>query len=196
MGETLHITSGDCAGDLLTRAGVSGEVFVWHDLLYDGPRNPGWPDEATLDQRTIFLEQISGGGMERAFALQDQALLADLSQQTNAPLPWIPAAVTRWLQEQPDPTSGLGRLEHLILKALQSGCETPGEIFEATAKADTPPQYWGDITLWAKINGLAGRAPALLHINGPLKRLPQWESPVDLDRFRIKPTQSALSISR
>ena len=49
MGKTLHITSGDCAGDSLAKSGISGEVFIWHDILYDGPRNPGWPDDDILD---------------------------------------------------------------------------------------------------------------------------------------------------
>ena len=54
------------------------------------------------------------------------------------------------------------------------------------AAADTPPQYWGDITLWAKINALADRRPPLVRIEGPAERLPQWKSPLDLKHFRVK----------
>jgi hypothetical protein len=90
------------------------------------------------------------------------------------------------LQEQPDQTSGLGRLEKLALAAIRAGCKTPGKIFAAVAAADTPPQYWGDTTLWAKINGLADRVPPLVAIEGPADRLPQWESPVPLAEFRIR----------
>ena len=286
MGETLHITSGDCAGDILAKSGIPGEVFVWHDILYDGPRNPGWPDDDTLDVRAQFLAQTTDGGLspshvlgtlknqyqklvaaadyerivlwfdaclfdqsmlvhilacllhqgirkvdllcvdgfhgivpfnglgqlrpsqlaslygqqrpvtdaqyrfakvvDKAFATQDPALLAELSRRSDAPLPWIPAAVTRWLQEKPDPATGLGRLESLALEAIRSGRKTPGEIFAAVAAADTPPQFWGDTTLWAKINGLADRKPPLVRIAGPAERLPQWESPLDLKRFKIK----------
>jgi hypothetical protein len=57
MAETLHITSGDSAGASLVRAGLPGEVFVWHDILYDEPRCPGWPDEDTLNARAAFLEE-------------------------------------------------------------------------------------------------------------------------------------------
>ena len=285
MAETLHITSGDCAGDILARSGLSGDVFVWHDILYEGPRTPGWPDEDTLRARARFLEQVTGGGLTReqvldtlkgqyrklaatadygrivlwfdaclfdqsmlahilaclyqkgvrnaellcvdafpgiipfnglgqltpdqlaslydrrrpvteaqfrfaetvdeAFATQDPALLAELSRRTDAPLPWVPAAVTRWLQEQPDPTTGLGRLQHLALDAIQGGRETPSEIFSAVAAADTPPCFWGDTTLWARINDLADRDPPLVRIDGPAHRLPQWNGMVDLKRFRI-----------
>jgi hypothetical protein len=285
MTTTLHITSGDLAGSNLAKSGLNGEVFVWHDILYDGPRNPGWPTDDTLIARAWFLEQATGGGLDRdhvlntlisqyrriataaeyerivlwfdaclfdqsmlvhilacmlyqgirqvellcvdaypgiapfnglgqlepsqlaslydqrrpvtddqfrfavvadrAFATQDLQLLAEMSGSVAAPLPWIPAAVRRWLCEQPDPASGLGRLESLALQAIRGGCATPAEIFSAVAAADTPPQYWGDITLWAKINGLADREPPLVRIDGPTPRLPQWHGMADLQRFRI-----------
>lgn len=286
MADTLHITSGDSAGGNLAKAGLPGEVFVWHDILYDGPRNPGWPNGDTFSARALFLEETTAGGLDRervletlrsqyrklaeaatherivlwfdaclfdqsmlahiltclhhkgilkvdllcvdafpgiepfhglgqllpeqlaslydnrlpvteeqfsfavlvdrAFATQNSAMLTELSAMTKAPLPRIPAAVTRWIQEQPDPTSGLGRLERLALAAVRGGCETPGKIFGFVAAADTPPQFWGDTTLWAKINGLADSVPPLVRIEGPTDRLPQWESEVSLKDFKIK----------
>jgi hypothetical protein len=286
MKAILHITSGDCAGGSLEKSGLPGEVFVWHDILYDGPRIPGWPSDEILNARARFLEQVTGGGMTKEQVLQtlkdqyrklttvadyaqlvlwfdgclfDQSMLAhllmllhmlkikrvellcldafpgiepfdglgqlqpsqlaslydqrrkvtegqfrfaetvdqafarrDLSQLTllsnssAAPLPWVPAAVARWLQEQPAPESGLGRLEQLVLSAIGSGCKTPGEIYSAVAANDTHPQYWGDITLWAKINGLADRKPPLVQIEGPGQRLPQWQTELDLNQFTIK----------
>jgi hypothetical protein len=76
-------------------------------------------------------------------------------------------------------------METLALKAIRSGFEKPWDIFNEVAAADTPPQYWGDITLWAKINGLADRNPPLVRIEGPIPRLPQWEGIADLKRFRV-----------
>ncbi len=287
---TLHITSGDIAGGSLAKSVVPGEVFVWHDILYDGPRNPGWPDDAALQARASFLEQATAGGLDRehvlntlkdqyqkladaagydrivlwfdaclfdqamlvhiltcllhkgiryvellcvdafpgiepfngvgqlqpsqlaslfdqrrrvtetqfrfavavddAFATQNPILLAELARRTGAPLPWVPAAVARWLQEQPDAKTGLGRLEQLALAAIRGGCETPGEIFAAVARADTVPQFWGDITLWAKINALADRVPPLVRIEGPAERLPQWEGKRELKHFKIKGLQA------
>jgi hypothetical protein len=287
MSAALHIAGGDCAGELLAASGIGGEVFVWHDILYDGPRNPGWPDDDTLRARARFLEETTAGGLDRdgilatlanqyrklasvadherivlwfdaclfdqamlahivsclplgavrktellcvdrfpgiepfhglaqlspselaslygerrpvtdaqirfaegvdrAFATQDAALLAELSCLADAPLPWIPAAVRRWLKERPDPATGLGLLEQLALSAIRGGCRTPNEIFAAVAAADTPPQYWGDITLWAKLNALAKRTPPLARIEGPAPRLPQWRSALDLNRVTISP---------
>ena len=288
----LHITSGDSAGGSLAKAGLPGEVFVWHDVVHDGPRCPGWPDETTLKARALFLEQSTAGGLDRqcaldtlrhqynklaeaapsehivlwfdaclfdqsmlahiltclrhrnaqnvellcvdefpgiepfhglgqlqpdqlaslygnrqpvtnaqfdfavrvdgAFATQDSGVLSELSQMTDAPLPWIPAAVARWLQERPDSVTGFGRLEDLALTAIRAGNDTPGKIFASVAAADTPPQFWGDTTLWAKINALAEREPPLVKIGGPAGRLPQWESDVPLNEFTITelPNQS------
>ncbi len=286
MRKIFHITSGDIAGGSLAKAGLPGEVFVWHDILYDGPRQPGWPNENILKARARFLEAFTGGGLyrdsilrtfhdqyrklseaarcerivlwfdaclfdqsmlahiltclslkgiqqvallcvdafpgiepfhglgqlqpeelaslypgrrpvtdeqfrfaavvDRAFAAQDAALLTELSTATGPPLPWIPAAAARWLQEQPDPATGLGRLESLALAAIRSGCETPGEIYASVAAADIPPQFWGDTTLWTRINGLADRVPPLVRIEGPAARLPQWESRVPLKAFKVR----------
>lgn len=289
MSTLLHITSGDIAGGSLKKAGLPGEVFVWHDILYDGPRQPGWPSENILNARALFLEEFTAGGLDRerivktlhnqyqklaeagshecimlwfdaclfdqamlshiltclslkgiqkvellcvdsfpgiepfhglgqlqpeqlaslynkrhritdeqfrfaaivdkAFAIQDIALLTELSEMSEPPLPWIPAAVTRWLQEQPDLTTGLGKLERLALAAIRAGYHTPDKIFKSVAASDTPPQFWGDTTLWAKINGLADRFPPLVRIEGPAERLPQWESQVPLNKFKIKSLQ-------
>jgi hypothetical protein len=124
--------------------------------------------------------------VDEAFASQDLDLFAALSKEHDSPLPWVAAAVRRWLLEQPDANSGLGRLEQLALEAIQAGHQEPWDVFGAVAAADTPPQYWGDITLWAKINALADRNPPLIRIEGRANRLPQWIDQ-DLSNFRIYP---------
>ena len=285
MKNTLHITSGDVAGGMLAETGLGGDVFVWHDIMYDGPRKPGLPDDETLAARAVFLEETTGGGLNRqdilktlhdqyarlakaadqdeivlwfdaclfdqsmlvhilalmpadaipkttllcvdafpgivpfnglgqltpeqlaslfskrepitdelvhfakradnAFALQDANQLQEISAMLDAPLPHVPAAVIRWLMERPDPKTGLGRLETLAMAAIQNGSHTPGEIFRNVAKADGPPQYWGDITLWAKINNLADRTPPLVKIEGPSPRLPLWNAGPELKEFKV-----------
>ena len=69
MKTALHLTSGDIAGDSLVKSGIPGEVFVWHDILYDGPRRPGWPDDDTLDARARFLEESTGEGLNQQHVL-------------------------------------------------------------------------------------------------------------------------------
>jgi len=291
MKTILHITSGDIAGELLEKSGLSGDILVWHDILYDGPRKPGWPDEETLQARACFLSEVTDGGLAQeyvldtlqaqyvklqtlalagssfervvlwfdaclfdqsmlchilsclhllgmkavellcidsfpgiepynglgqltteqllaryedrqlvtgaqflfaeqvdlAFAIQDRKAFADLAVAQSAPLPWIPAAVQRWLEEEPDSATGLGRLARVALEAVRSGCDTPREVFNFAAARETPPQYWGDITLWEKINALADQEPPLVRIKGPAARLPLWEGLADLKQFRLYP---------
>ena len=289
MSGTLHINGGDISGNAIARSGVPGDVLVWHDILYDGPRKPGWPDEETLQARSRFLEEATGGGLsaqkvlqtlktqyaalessrrydhrvlwfdaclfdqamlchilaclrilgieqadllcvdafpgiepfhglgqlspeqmasvydrrrpvtgdqflfaervDRAFALQDRSVFQDLAEAADAPLPWVPAAVRRWLREWPDCARGLGRLEQLALEAVRAGRETPVGIFAFAASRDTPPQFWGDTMLWAKVNALADRQPPLVRIEGPRPRLPQWEGIADIRQFRVYPVQ-------
>jgi len=281
----LHITSGDLSGNCLRQSGLPGEVLVWHDVLYDGPRSAGWPREDIIQARAEFLDQGTDGALglktifnalkrqyaalentanydrvvlwfdsclfdqsmlvhilarlqeqqakqvelicadsfpgivpfnglgqlsstqllslletrrpvseaqftfaaqvDEALATRNLSVLSEIARLTLVPLPWIPAAVARWLLELPDPTTGLGRLEQLALEAMRNGAVTPMEIFSAVAAADVVPQFWGDTTLWAKINGLSRRRPPLVHIEGPAPRLPQWVSPLDLGSFRI-----------
>jgi len=70
MKTTLHITSGDIAGDNLAKSGIPGEVFVWHDILYDGPRKPGWPDDDTLHARAHFLVESTGEGLSMEYVFE------------------------------------------------------------------------------------------------------------------------------
>jgi hypothetical protein len=285
MKTALHITSGDIAGGSLAKSGIPGEVFVWHDILYDGPRKPGWPDDDILHARSRFLGESTGEGLssqyvfetlkaqyakletakrydrvvlwfdaclfdqsmlchilaclrflgmeeadllcidafpgiepyqglgqlspdqlasvydrrqplgkdqflfaervDRTFALQDQIAFKELSGYTEAPLPWVPAAVRRWIEEQPDRVTGLSRLEQLALEAIRSGCETLADVFSFVSVRETAPQFWGDTTLWEKINALADREPPLVRIEGPRVRLPQWEGIADFKLFRV-----------
>lgn len=136
--------------------------------------------QAVTSEQFDFAELV-----DRAFAQQDLDALKDLSELDDAPLRRIPAAAERWLVEQPDPETGLGRLEELVLEAIRDGHEMPSKIFAAVAAADIHPQYWGDTTLWAKINGLADREPPLVKIDGPSPRLPQWGR-FDSDSYRVR----------
>ncbi len=288
MAPTLHITSGDIAGEALSGSGLPGDILVWHDLLYEGPRFPGWPDDDILEQRSRFIERMSGGGLRAGAVLKtfieqygriadlsagdhvvlwfdaclfDQSMLVHIlnclqrkgsrtetellcidhfagiepyiglgqlsplqlasawpdrrplsaeqfsyaahidhifaendfyraeriSKQQGAPLPWVPAALKRWLEERPDPETGLGRLESMALAAVRAGWRKPSDIYNYAAAAETPPQFWGDTTLWLKINNLAFRRPPLVAITGPSERLPQWTGGIDLNEFEVTP---------
>ncbi|MDE0837606.1 MAG: hypothetical protein OSB41_00995 [Kiritimatiellae bacterium] len=79
--------------------------------------------------------------VDKAFATQDADLFAELTTMSDAPLPWVPAAVGRWQEEQPNAITGLGKLERLALAAMREGCATPKTVFAFASAAETPPQY-------------------------------------------------------
>ena len=58
------------------------------------------------------------------------------------------------------------------------------EIFSTVAADDTPPQFWGDITLWAKINALADRTPPLVRIEGPGGAAASMEEPAGFETLQ------------
>ena len=133
-------------------------------------------------EQLLFAKRV-----DRAFALQDWIALLELASIQNAPLQWVPGAIARWLDEQPEETTGLGRLERLTLEAVRSGISTPSQIFSYVATHDTHPLFWGDITLWAKINKLATLEPPIVRIEGPKPLLPQWNAEETLQGFRVYP---------
>lgn len=289
--ETLHILSGDCAGDCLKSSGISGDILIWHDLLYEGIRHCAWPDRSDIQDRAQFISDYTGGGLkpetivldlvqqyeklekafsyklillwfdqclfdlsmlahilsclrtlseintknntiiklicpahfegiepfnglgqlnpeqllllldtasdvtdeqfeysievEKAFSSQDLNAFEKLASEVNPAIPGMPIAFRRWLQEQPDAETGLGWLEKTALEAVKQGKTKPGEIFRYVAEADEPPQYWGDTTLWKKINSLADRKPPLLKVVGPEARMPEWLSKYPLSEYQI-----------
>jgi len=64
-------------------------------------------------------------------------------------LPWVPPAVTSWLQELPDEATGLDRLEQFALDAIRFGCHTPTESFARASANGTPPQF-GETSLFGR----------------------------------------------
>jgi hypothetical protein len=96
MKSILHITSGDIAGANLAKSGVPGEVFVWHDILYDGLREPGWPDDDTLHARARFLEEATGGGLNRQHVfekLKAQYAKLERAKRNNSIVLWFDACL-------------------------------------------------------------------------------------------------------
>jgi hypothetical protein len=139
-------------------------------------------------RQKVSAEEFSfASRVDRAFAIQDMEEFSRLARMEKAPIPWVPAAVRRWLEEQPD-SSGLGKLQRLAIQAVKNGKKHPLDILKEVASKDTPPRYWGDTTLWSKINSLAEKTPPLVSIKGPADRLPQWTTSFSMDEFSIFPS--------
>jgi hypothetical protein len=106
-------------------------------------------------------------------ALRDPEPIAlmRLAEGRSRSLPFLPAAMRRYLAEYPSVRNGLGRTEQLILEALRAGAGTPAEVF-LRVQAREPRPFHGDFSLFAVIRALATpRFPALASVRGKLPRL-------------------------
>lgn len=56
----LHITNGDCAAEVLSRA-VSGTILPWRDVLHEGPVRAGLELEELSRERVAFIAQAGWG---------------------------------------------------------------------------------------------------------------------------------------
>ena len=60
----LHITNGDCAALVLSRA-VSGTILPWRDVLHEGPVRAGLALEELSRERAAFIAQAGWGEFSR-----------------------------------------------------------------------------------------------------------------------------------
>jgi hypothetical protein len=70
IGNTLHITSGDVAGESLAKAGLRGGGYSSGTTYFS--MVPGTPDGRmkTLSTRALFLEEVTAGGLDRGRVLE------------------------------------------------------------------------------------------------------------------------------
>jgi len=96
-----------------------------------------------------------------AFRASDPANLLELSRQKSAALPFLSAALERFLEEYPWTNDGLSRTERQILQAVAAGKRGKTEIYTASSKQEETP--WGDASVYLRMEWLAsGPQPALV----------------------------------
>src|SRR5687767_9774040 len=73
----LHITNGDCAVEVLRKAGMQGEILPWRDVLHEGPVRADLPLEDLSKLRAAFIAEAGWAQkreVEQQFAQRDAAL--------------------------------------------------------------------------------------------------------------------------
>ncbi len=73
----LHITNGDCAVEIMKRAGIEGQFLPWRDVLHEGPVPGGLSLEALSKIRARFMIQQGWGepaAIENSFKQRDRTL--------------------------------------------------------------------------------------------------------------------------
>ena len=64
---TLNITNGDCAADVMRKAGIAGEFLPWRDVLHDGPVPAGLALEDLSKTRAEFIADCGWASFEEAW---------------------------------------------------------------------------------------------------------------------------------
>ncbi len=109
----------------------------------------------THAQRSIATE------VWRAFRAEDPTDLAAISQQKFAEMPFLAAALVRFLEEYPSTRDGLSRTERQLLQAVASGRRKKADIYMESRKQENVP--WGDLSVYLRLAWLSvGPNPALI----------------------------------
>ncbi|HZD94741.1 MAG TPA: DUF1835 domain-containing protein [Candidatus Sulfotelmatobacter sp.] len=99
----------------------------------------------------------------QAFRSNTPAALVQLAKQKFSELPFLGAALTRFLQEYPWTSDGLSRTERQTLQAAAGGGRTKEKNYMESRKQEEVP--WGDASVYLRIGGLAsGKNPALSEV--------------------------------
>ena len=113
-------------------------------------------------RHVVSVEEIALGvrAWTRFCGSDPLALAALLCENTRA-LPFLHAALERFLADYPAVQTGLSRSERQILRAVEHGHTTPADAFRAT-QAMEAHVFMGDRSWWTIVRTLAsGPAPAL-----------------------------------
>lgn len=109
----------------------------------------------THAQRSIATEAW------RAFRADDPTDLAAISQQKFDDMPFLAAALVRFLEEYPSMRDGLSRTERQLLQAVASGKRKKADIYMESRKQEDVP--WGDLSVYLRLAWLSvGPNPALI----------------------------------
>jgi hypothetical protein len=98
-----------------------------------------------------------------AFTGRDPIRLQTLMGQTTGTLPFLAAAIHRYLEEYPD-QDGLSRTERSILEVLAEGRRSPIELFMALQRMEESV-FMGDTSYWRIVRGLERGPSPLVRID-------------------------------
>jgi hypothetical protein len=109
----------------------------------------------TQTQRTIATDAWA------AFRANDPTALLEFTKRDLREMPFLTAALLRFLEEYPGTTDGLSRTERQVLQAAAAGKRKKQEIYMESRKQEDVP--WGDSSVYLRVAWLtAGANPALV----------------------------------
>lgn len=98
-----------------------------------------------------------------AFKSGNRNRLVSLLQDDTTALPFLAAALQRYLDEEAGGADGLTRSERRLLEQLRDGPLEIHRAFEAMHEGETA-YYITDLSFWAMVKRLSGRRPALIDV--------------------------------
>lgn len=127
-----------------------------------------------------------------AFRSPDPTAIARLLESDTSALPYLAAALTRHLEQFPSVRNGLNRLENAALEVIAEGHSKLGEIFSLVSGKEAPA-FFGDTSLWARLDEMATAEVPLLTVEGP-SRLPRWDREHDLSAWTVAITAAGREV--
>ena len=118
-------------------------------------------------RRPITEAQIDLGSQAwTAFCRDDPSRLPALATAVLPDLPFLPAAMRRFLEEYPSTLNGLSRTEAQILRVASDGPLSVGKAFRESAALEEA-LFMGDLSFFGIVEGLADARQPLLTIDEP-----------------------------
>jgi hypothetical protein len=97
-----------------------------------------------------------------AFSSPEPSALTPFTERSDPEMPFLQAALLRWLEEYPSASDRLSRSERQILTAAAAGARTRKEILLATWRMEPCP--WGDLSVYVRMDALAQGSPPALEL--------------------------------
>ncbi len=133
--------------------------------VYLGPLEPEQFPPLFAERQPITGGQIELGSRAwRAFCSDDPTRLLPFSAQQSPELPYLAAALRRFLQEYPSTRNGLSRTEHQILRVLSDGPVSVGAAFRASTDLEDAI-FMGDLSFFNIVGALGSASHPLLWID-------------------------------
>jgi hypothetical protein len=161
---------------LLTRIGRDRPVrkpvsLISIDRYPDHPNFKGFGELQPADltalferRRRVSPEQYAlAASAWDAFRSGSKSRLQSLLHDDTSALPFLAAALRRYLDEDPDEAGGLSRSERRLVEQLQRGPVDIRSAFAAMHEGETA-YYITDSSFWAMVKRLSERSPALIDV--------------------------------
>ncbi len=148
-----------------------------------------FPKRVPIDEECLSLGRDAWEAYGSPDPREIESLLAS---HDISPLPHLPDALWRHLQQFPALANGLNRLESEALQAIRDGHRRLREIFRYASQQEERP-FFGDTTLWWTLHQLADCAIPLVSIDDG-QPLPLWQPPAQTADRTVTLTETGVAV--